>query len=138
MNELRKVLSYSQLRFHCVKKQGRTFHVTTAANSSGNAVVQYFSGQTDVVPDSCGSFVRMADDNSRLAAVCHDWGYQGGVYKVGKWSAGLRGEARLYDHAAFVQAANHWVLFPSSKPRLNCDDYNSGVSSGDFWKVFVR
>ena len=32
---------------HCSKQQGRTFHVTTAANSSGESVVQYFSGQTN-------------------------------------------------------------------------------------------
>ena len=28
----------------CSKKNGRTFHVTTADNITGEAVVQYFSG----------------------------------------------------------------------------------------------
>ena len=28
----------------------------TASNCSGEAVVQYFSGQTDEQPDACGSF----------------------------------------------------------------------------------
>ena len=51
MKELRGHLSFTQMRFHCSKQQGRTFHVTTA-NSSGEAVVQYFSGQTNTRPDS--------------------------------------------------------------------------------------
>ena len=84
MNELRKHLSFTQLRFHCSKQQGRTFHVTTVGNSTGEAVVQYFSGQTDVQPDACGSFVRMEDDNSRLVGVCDQWGYDIGRFP-GKW-----------------------------------------------------
>ena len=85
MNELRTNLSFTQLRFHCSKNNGRTFHVTTAANSTGEAVVQYFSGQTDVQPASCGSYVRMENDNSRLAGVCQNWGKESGVMEVGKW-----------------------------------------------------
>ena len=71
INELRTHLSFTHLRFHCFKKYGRTFHVTTAANSSGENVVQYFSGQTDVQPASCGSYVISENDNSRLAI--GDW-----------------------------------------------------------------
>ena len=79
MKELRRHLSFTQLRFHCRKKQGRTFHVVTAFNSSGEAVVQYFSGQTDEQPDACGSFVRVtSDDNSELAVICKDWGLANG------------------------------------------------------------
>ena len=37
-------LSFTPLRFYCSKKNGRTFHVTTADNITGEAVVQYFSG----------------------------------------------------------------------------------------------
>ena len=70
MNELRTHLPFTQLRFHCSKQQGHTFHVTTVANSTGEAVVQYFSGQTDAMPYACCSFVRMENDNSRLAGVC--------------------------------------------------------------------
>ena len=73
MKELRTHLSFTQLRFHCRKNKGRTFHLTTAANSSGEAVVQYFSGQTDANPKACGSFVRMKDDNSKIAAYCNQW-----------------------------------------------------------------
>ena len=86
MKELRTHLSFTQLRFHCSKLQGRTFHVTTVANSSaGEAVVQYFSGQTNVQPVSCGSFVSMRNDNPGLTGNCEKWGRENGVYFVGKW-----------------------------------------------------
>ena len=138
MNELSSHLSYTQLRFHCSKQQGRTFHVTTAANSTGNAVVQYFSGQMDIYPEACNSFVRMENDNSMLAAVCYDWGSMNGVKKVGKWGADFSwSEGRLYDHAAWVSNAYHWLINPTHK-RWECDDFRAEVSSGDFWKVYVR
>ena len=132
MKELRKQLSFTQLRFHCSKQQGRTFHVTTAANSSGEAVVQYFSGQTDVQPDACGSLVRMKDDNSRLAGACKQW-------KTKKWGIPGTDENRLYDHVAYVGGTYHWLLTPGGS-RWECDDTTSsvGVSIGDFWKVYVR
>ncbi|XP_022806080.1 uncharacterized protein LOC111343189 [Stylophora pistillata] len=47
MKELRTHLSFTQLRFHCSKQHGRTFHVTSAVNALGEAVAKYFSGQTD-------------------------------------------------------------------------------------------
>ena len=136
MGELRTYLPFTQLRFHCSKKLGRTFHVTTTANSAGEAVVQYFTGQTDVQPDACDSFVRMDNDNSLLAGVCHRWGKKGRSYEVGKWGPGY-GQERLYDHAAFVAYSYHWYLTANAW-RLECDDFFGGVSSGDFWKVFVR
>ena len=73
MKKLRTHLSFTQLRFHYSKNKGRTLHLTMAANSSGEAVVQYFSGQTDANPKACGSFVRMKDDNSKIAAYCNQW-----------------------------------------------------------------
>ena len=88
MNELRTHLSFTQLRFHCSKQRGRMFHVTTVANSTGEAVVQYFSGQTNVQPDACGSFVRMENDNSRLAGVCSQRGFNVS-YNIGKWGHAL-------------------------------------------------
>ena len=63
MKELRKHLHFTQIRFHCKKGGGRTFHITTAANSKGEAAVKYLSGETDVMPASCGSFVIMSNDN---------------------------------------------------------------------------
>ena len=141
MKELFTHYPFTQLRFHCSKsKTRRTFHVITAANSSGEAVVRYFSGQTDVMPDSCGSFVRMEDDNSRLARECTEWGQQGGSYRIGKW--GHNGDQkRLYQFPALVGYAYHWMLDPQDgySLRYECDDtLASGVSIGDFWKVYVR
>ncbi len=132
MKELRTYFPFTQLRFHCSKQQGRTFHVTTVANSTGEAVVEYFSGQTDVQPYACGSFVRMDDDDSLSAGLCHDWGYEGGLYHVGKWGHG-NDENRLYQHPAFVKELYHWI-----GTLAMCDDWTSDASSGDFWKVFVR
>ena len=129
MNELWTHLSFTQLRFHCSKRQGRTFHVITVANSTGEAVVQYFSGQTDVSPDACGSFVRIKNDNSRLAGACDRWRY-------GKWGRD-RDEDRLYHFPAFITNEHHWHLNPNQL-LLRCDDYYSGASAGDFWKVYVR
>jgi len=110
--------------------------VTTVANSTGEAVVQYFSGQTDVRPDACGSFVRMENDNSRLAGVCRQWGYNGASHYVGKWGHALD-QNRLYIYPVLNGFSNHWLL-DSKDSRWECDDYLVGVSSGDFWKVFVR
>ena len=81
LKELRSHLSFTQLRFHCSKKQGRTFRVTTVSNSTGEAVIEYFSGQTDVHPDSCGSFQRMEDDNSKLAMECESFS-SGDFWKI--------------------------------------------------------
>ena len=143
MKELRTYLNFTQVRFHCKKRRGRTFHIATALNSTGEAAVQYFSGQTDVMPDSCGSYLRMNDDNSNLARACNRWGRENNNHFVGKWGVeyvdihqlGLP-ENRLFDHNAFVLDLYHWLLYLLN--RWECDDYNVEVSSGDFWKVFVR
>ena len=49
------------------------YYMDTSRYSTGEAVVEYFSGQTDVHPDSCGSFQRMEDDNSKLAMECESF-----------------------------------------------------------------
>ena len=90
------------------------------------------------MPVSCGSYFRMNDDRSVISRVCDLWGFN-----VGKWGHELIGglglpENRLFDHPAFVVPYNHWVLFLMGRERWECDDYKGGVSSGDFWKVFVR
>ncbi|CAH3179854.1 unnamed protein product [Porites lobata] len=142
MKELRKHLHFTQMRFHCKKRGGRTFHITTAANSKGEAVAKYLSGETAVIPASCGSFVIMSNDNSRLARLCQHWGKENGYYKVGKWGH-ERDQDRLSFHTAFVWdyprqgVGNYfWNLEPGG--RWECDDFNVGVSPGDFWKIFVR
>ena len=137
MKELYGDLNFQQIRFHCRKHSvGRTFHVATAANSSGNAVVQYFSGLTDVEPVSCGSYVRMEDDNSELARRCGEWNDG----QSGKWSRTTKdwnySVERLYSVAAWIAGQHHWVL--TYRNPFECDDFLGTTSSGDFWKVFVR
>ena len=131
MNELRSVLSLTQLRFHCSKKNGRTFHVTTADNNAGEAVVQYSGGQTDIQPTSCGAFVRMENDK---------WGPKNGSSSAAKWGEGFD-QARSYDHPAWVYGSYHWTpdhRFYGQAKRWECDDYLVGVTTGDFWKIYVR
>ena len=147
MKELRTLINFTQLRFHCKKQNhGRTFHIATVNNSLGEAVVQYFSGQTDVLPIACGSFYKMNTDNSELANTCRSWGKDKGKYNVGKWGHEVEGvlgrnqnETRLFNHAIFVREGQHWVI--GFDNRFECDDYvktGTPVRKGDFWEIFVR
>ena len=110
--------------------------MTTVANSTGEAVIKYFTGQVETMPASCGSFVRMEDDNSNLAQHCEMWGRNHeGHYHSGTWSH--QGMRELYDHPAFIVNTFHWVTHPGVN-RWECDDFLTPPSSGDFWRVFVR
>ena len=144
MKELRRHLSFTALRFHCRKKQGRTFHVVTASNSSGEAVVQYFSGQTDEQPDACGSFVRLKwDDNSKLADICKEWGrLVSGEYLVGKWGHG-EDQNRLYWYPVLIKNSRQLRVQLDNVGdlrKMECDDSSATNvgTNGDFWRVFVR
>ena len=122
--------SFTQIRFHFSKKQGRTFHVTTVSNSTGEAVVQYFSGQTDAPSDSCGSFQITEGENSKSVMDCKRWSY------VGKWGYAAHVKGRLYKYAAYVPFKYHWHLLEGY---WYCDAwYHDFVSRGDFWKIYVR
>ena len=134
LNELRTNLSFTQLRLHCNKQQGRTFHVTTVTNSTGEAVVQFFSRQTDAMPYACGSFARLEGDNSFIAGGCTGWGMDV-TYWVGKW--GHEGMRELYKFPAFIAPHYNWATNPVW-PRWECDDFGSSVSPGDFWQIYVR
>lgn len=137
MKILRIRLTFTQLRFHCSKQQRHAFHVITVANSTGEAVVQYFSGQTDEQPKACGSFVRMEDDNSQLASSCHLWGNKDND----KWEMETNKNSHpMYRHAAYIRQGHNanWVIFPTSDGKKQCDDCTNDVSTGDFWKIFVR
>ena len=136
MRELRSRISFTQLRFHCRKQQhGRTFHVKTAANSSGEAVVGFFGGDTDVFPKACGSFEKLKGDNSFLASDCTNWGKENDTYRVGKW--GHQGYTELYIFSAFISNYYHWATSPRHD-RWECDDMANDLSRGDFWKIYVR
>ncbi len=94
-------MPFTQPRFHCSKQQGRTFHVTTVTNSTGEAVIQYFTGRTETMLAACGSFVRMADDNSYLSRDCAQWGLDAQGYYAVKW--GHRAKRELYNLPAFIK-----------------------------------
>ena len=132
--ELQKHLAFKQLRFHCYKRGVRTFHVATIANSTGESVIRYFTGQTEEFPQASGSFTRLPEDNSQLALSPADWGKEGGTYRVGKWSH--QGKKALWDHVVLIQNKAHWLLESS---RWECDDYNPPTPPvGSFWKIYVR
>ena len=132
MSQLRAYINFTQIRFHCSKEKGTRFHVRTTLNNKGTEVVRFFSGERDERPDSCDSFVRMDGDNSRLAQNCAKWANDG---KWGHVSHSV-GENCLYDHAAYVGNHYHWII--SIGGRWNCDDLTSSLSTGDFWKVYIR
>ena len=100
MREMKTILLFHQLRLHCCKQQnGRTFHVKTAINASGGAVVGFFGGDRRF-PKACDSFEKLKGDNSVLASRCVEWGRENGVYHVGKW--GHEGKKELYIYPAFI------------------------------------
>ena len=137
LKELRRHLQFTQLRFHCSKKLGRTFHVATVANNTGEAVIQYFTNLTDVLPESCGSFQRMSGDNSTLSASCGEWGYNQTAH-VGKWGhVKRRGGHRLHNRPVFIEGKGQWNIKSLDQ---SCDDKGNetALSLGDFWKIYVR
>ena len=140
LKELRSHLSFKQLRFHCSKQaEHRTFHVATVIDDAGEAVVKYFSRQNDSMPDACGSFTTLAGDNSVTANYCTEWGKDVVAFKVGKW--GHEGMRELYKFPAFIYPDFHWATNPEPGwDRWECDDQglSNSVSSGDFWKIYVR
>ena len=147
MKELRTLLNFTQLIFRCKKQNpGRTFHIATVKNSLGEAVVQYFSGQTDVLPDACGSFYKMNDDDSYLANKCQRWGRDKGYCHVAKWGHEMvavfgrdQNEKRLFNYAIFAGNEEYWGV--GFENRFECDDFNRNGTKqfgDDFWEIFVR
>ena len=131
LKEIRSHLRFTQLRFHCSKKLGRTFHVATVANDTGEAVIQYFTNLTDVLPESCGSFERMSDDNSTLSVSCGEWGYNQ-TARVGKWGhIDRRGEYILHRPAFVIMGKGRWSI---NSGHSLCDDKGNetALSPGDF------
>ena len=137
LKELRSHLRFTQLRFHCSKKLGRIFHVVTIANDTGEAVIQYFTNMTDVLPESCGSFQRISDDNSTLSVSCGEWGSNQTAH-IGKWGdVKRRGGNRLNNRPAFIKGKGRWII---NSDHSLCDDKGNetALSPGDFWKIYVR
>ena len=144
MYELCKVLQVTQLRFHCRKQMKRTFHVTSAISKTGWAVVEYFCGQTNELPLSCNSFEVMRDDNSILTSHCNDWGDDNTQRQVGTWghypTTTDVDDGRLNSFVAFIGNTSYWHI-SLIEGLLLCDDNGFEIpwlSSGDFWKIYVR
>eukprot|EP00794_Sanderia_malayensis_P004399 gene4399-4987_t len=142
LRSLQDLIHFDQLRFFCHKKSpGRTIDIATKKNNAGKAVVRYFTARTNAFPTACGSYSKMADDNSMLSQNCNDWG-KDGAYKVNKWGLLGVGNTRLYDHPAFVYHKYHWIVPFTTGGRWECDDYyktsSKQVSVGDAWKIFIR
>ena len=137
MREMKTILLFHQLGLHCCKQQhGRTFHVKTAINTSGGAVVGFFSGDTDVFPNACGSFEKLKGDNSVLGSRCVEWGKEKGPYRVGKW--GHEGQKELSVYSAFIVGSYHRITWPGSNI-WECDDTLEKIAaSGDFWRIYFR
>ena len=139
LHTLRTKLFFTQLRFFCHKKiPGRTFDIATTTNNSGEQVIEYFTAQTNDRPKSCGSYYSLSDDNSTLAGKCAQWGGESAQWGPIPLSGSNSNKNRLMDHAAFVESQVHWLVYQPDN-RWECDDYSGEtVSSGDFWKIFVR
>ena len=77
-----------------------------------------------------------------ITQLCHKSAKSGGGNSTNtftnKWGDRTQDyEKRLYRQVVLVWSKYHWLLSPESK-RFECDDYNGNVSTGDFWKIYVR
>ena len=140
LSKLREKMPFNQLRFFCRKnKPGRTFNIATTKAALGENVVKYLTAKTNSLPIACGSFYTLPNDDSMMANECSRWGKENGSFEVGKWHhSGISVFGRLFNHLAFIKGAVHWNV----GTRWECDDFNRThgyvVSTGDFWKIFVR
>ena len=135
-NQLKNDLGFTQIRFYCFKKRvGRVLHIMTSNNSTGADVVKFFTNSNSI-PRACGSFTRLADDNSRLAGNCGDWGYPA---KTNKWGhTSYFTQDRLFKRPILI-ASSRYYSYAAGKP-YSCDDNTKDVamSLGDLWQIFVR
>ncbi|XP_031566625.1 uncharacterized protein LOC116301674 [Actinia tenebrosa] len=133
--QLLQLMPFTQLRFQCRKSSiGRTVHIITTNTSSGIAVLNYMTAQTNNLPVACGSFTRGSGDNSQLASQCSRWGNTRTAVNV--WGhASRKTEWRMYDHVMYIAGASHYIVVPSG---YRCDANSATISPGDYWKMYVR
>ncbi len=133
-NQLKIDMGFTQIRFYCFKKErGRVFHIMTNKDSKGANVVKFFT-DSDTMPEACGSFTRLPNDNSTLANNCGSWGYP----NANKWGhEGQRTDRRLFWRPLLWNDQRYYTLIGDP---LTCDDdlNGLGMSLGDTWKIFVR
>ena len=134
---LRADLGFEQMRFYCHKKiPGKVFHVTTKTNPLGEAVIQYFTGNTTTPPRACDSFSTFPDDNSTLSRKCAEWG---ATKYSNSWG---RNKTTILNmcHRLVVwkeTPENIYVVAMCNNDYF-CEDTAKQGSPGDEWKVYVR
>ena len=131
---LHEDMAFTQIRFYCFKKKpGRVFHIMTNKNSTGTDVVKYFTTSDDM-PVACGSFTRLPDDNSSLAANCDKWGHP----TLNRWGhRDYRKNHRLFSRPMAWRLELFYRIHGTVY--YKCDDnVNEDLSLHDTWKIFVR
>ena len=128
---LRSVIGYTQFRFKCHSNGSKLLHMETIKNSTGYRVVDCVTkGSSPDICDfpSCGTFIRMPDDNSQIAQQCKDW----------RWRNDSNGDKWLMDHLMYIYDVTHWNIGAYS--RYECDDHirTLKISNRDYWEVYVR
>ena len=134
--QLKDDMGFTQIRFYCFKKKpGRVFHIMANKNTKGANVVKFFT-ESETMPTACGSFTRLPDDNSSLAANCDKWGYM----DYNRWGHQSSLTAnRLFRRPIVWRLTRSYRFFDKLNPfPYACDDRDEDMSLGDTWKIFVR
>lgn len=135
--DFRADMGFEQMRFYCHKKiPGKVFHVATETNSLGEAVIQYFTGNTTTLPHACDSFSTFPDDNSTLSLKCAEWG---GFGYSDIWGKNKTTSLSMW-HRLVVWRATSEETYVVAMCNNNyfCEDNKKQGSPGDEWKVYVR
>ncbi|EDO27408.1 predicted protein, partial [Nematostella vectensis] len=94
LQQIKRRLGLTQMRFHC-RKDKKQLDLITSDNNRGSHVIKYFLDEKDR-PAACGYFERGPEDNSSLEKDCHGWESE-------KWGCGGLGTdlgwKRLYRNA---------------------------------------
>ena len=135
LKKLRSDIGFQQFRFYCRKATpGRVFHITTKTTSLGEAVVQYFTGNTSVPPQACDSFTAQPDDNSTLSGKCMEWGYP--TNNTWGKNATTPQNIKMYKRLVLWRTEKHAVAMGHSD--YFCDDLTKNGTDGDTWEFYVR
>ncbi|KXJ10609.1 Intelectin-2 [Exaiptasia diaphana] len=138
LKNLRRDMSFHQLRFRCRKKSiNRTIHIMTTNNTAGHKVLDHFLVKA-TWPTACNSFERLPDDTSILARNCLKWGHNGGKVEVNRWGR--------YTGYGFNRIHNNVIILENkyyfSSQSYYCDDFTGdtygALNVGDIWEMFVR
>ena len=135
--DLRADMNFEQMRFYCHKKiPGKVFHVATKTNSLGEAVIQYFTGETTTPPQACDSFSTFPDDNSTLSLQCTEWGT---LQLRDIW--GINNSYALsmsFQLVRWITTSKELYVVAMCNGYYFCEDSEKQGSPGDEWKVYVR